>query len=74
LSSEAKGVIWGAMTVVLLADDSTVWERDPLERLAQERGLCTYKHRGYWQYLDTLRDKFVLEEAWRSENPPWKVW
>jgi glucose-1-phosphate cytidylyltransferase len=54
--------------------DSTVWEREPLERLAQEGRLCAYKHRGYWQYLDTLRDKQVLEEAWHSESPPWKVW
>ena len=55
-------------------DDSTVWEREPLERLAQEGKLRAYKHRSYWQYLDTLRDKQVLEEAWHSEHPPWKVW
>jgi glucose-1-phosphate cytidylyltransferase len=54
--------------------DSSVWEREPLERLAQDGKLRAYKHRGYWQYLDTLRDKMVLEEAWHSENPPWKLW
>jgi glucose-1-phosphate cytidylyltransferase len=57
-----------------ITGDSTVWEREPLERLAQDRKLGAYKHRGYWQYLDTLRDKLVLEEAWHSEHPPWKMW
>jgi glucose-1-phosphate cytidylyltransferase len=57
-----------------IADDSTIWEREPLERLAQEGALAAYKHRGYWQSMDTLRDKMVLEADWESGKPPWKVW
>ena len=57
-----------------VTDDSTVWEREPLERLADEGVLAAYKHRGYWQSMDTLRDKMVLEAAWDSGKPPWKVW
>jgi glucose-1-phosphate cytidylyltransferase len=57
-----------------IADDSTVWELEPVERLANEGQLAAYKHRGYWEAMDTLRDKMVLEEAWNSGNPPWKVW
>jgi glucose-1-phosphate cytidylyltransferase len=55
-------------------DDSTVWEHDPLERLAREGRLAAYKHRGYWQSMDTLRDKAVLEADWASGNPPWRIW
>jgi glucose-1-phosphate cytidylyltransferase len=54
--------------------DATVWEREPLERLALEGRLSAYKHRGFWQNMDTLRDKMVLEQLWAPGNPPWKVW
>jgi glucose-1-phosphate cytidylyltransferase len=54
--------------------DTTVWEREPLERLAQDGRLVAYKHTGYWQNMDTLRDRMVLEEQWASKAPPWKVW
>jgi glucose-1-phosphate cytidylyltransferase len=54
--------------------DETSWEREPLERLAHEGRLAAYKHRGYWQNMDTLRDKTILEEQWGSGAPPWKVW
>ncbi|QKT02480.1 glucose-1-phosphate cytidylyltransferase [Ectothiorhodospiraceae bacterium 2226] len=54
--------------------DQTVWEREPLERLAEEGGLSAYRHEGFWQPMDTLRDKHVLEELWRSGQAPWKVW
>jgi glucose-1-phosphate cytidylyltransferase len=54
--------------------DSTVWEREPLERLASEGALAAYKHRGYWQSMETLRDKMLLESEWESAKPPWKVW
>jgi glucose-1-phosphate cytidylyltransferase len=54
--------------------DETVWERGPMERLAREGRLSAYKHTGYWQNMDTLRDKMVLEEQWASGSPPWKVW
>ena len=54
--------------------DSIVWEREPLERLANEGRLVAYKHTGFWQPMDSLRDKNVLESLWQSGNPPWKVW
>ena len=54
--------------------DATVWEREPMERLALEGRLSAYKHRGFWQNMDTLRDKMVLEQLWAPGNPPWKVW
>jgi len=57
-----------------LQDDATVWEREPLERLARERQLAAYFHRGFWQPMDTLRDKNHLEELWAGANPPWKKW
>ena len=57
-----------------VAGDSTVWEREPMERLAQEQKLLAYRHRGFWQSMDTLRDKVLLEELWTSGKPPWKVW
>jgi glucose-1-phosphate cytidylyltransferase len=57
-----------------IAEDHTVWEREPLTQLAKDGKLAAYKHRGYWQNLDTLRDKAVLEEQWATGNPPWRVW
>jgi glucose-1-phosphate cytidylyltransferase len=55
-------------------DDSTIWERKPLEALAHQRTLAAYRHEGFWQPMDGLRDKVYLEELWSSGNPPWKVW
>ena len=57
-----------------LPDDNSILENDALERLANEGQLVAYRHYGFWQCMDTLRDKRQLEEAWRSKNPPWKVW
>jgi glucose-1-phosphate cytidylyltransferase len=57
-----------------IENDSTVWEREPMENLAQEENLAAYRHHGYWQNMDTLRDKNVLEELWRNGDPPWKIW
>lgn len=54
--------------------DSTVWEREPLQRLAKDGMLAAYRHDGFWHPMDTLRDKMVLEQIWASPNPPWKVW
>ena len=54
--------------------DSAVWEREPMENLAQGGMLSAYKHSGYWQNMDTLRDKNVLEELWESGKAPWKIW
>jgi len=58
----------------MIADDSTIWEREPLERLAKEGNLAAYQHHGFWQPMDTLRDKIHLEELWQSGQAPWKVW
>jgi glucose-1-phosphate cytidylyltransferase len=54
--------------------DSTIWEREPLERLARERSLAAHFHKGFWQPMDTLRDKNYLEELWAGGKPPWKCW
>jgi glucose-1-phosphate cytidylyltransferase len=54
--------------------DETVWEREPMERLAQEGKLSAYRHSGFWHPMDTLRDRIVLEEMWASGDPPWQVW
>jgi glucose-1-phosphate cytidylyltransferase len=52
----------------------TVWERDPMERLAREGNLAAYLHKGFWHAMDTLRDKNYLEELWASDSAPWKKW
>jgi len=57
-----------------LKDDTTIWEREPLERLAEENQLSAFKHTGFWQPLDTLRDKNYLEELWNSDKARWKNW
>jgi glucose-1-phosphate cytidylyltransferase len=57
-----------------IAGDATVWEREPMERLASEGQLASYKHPGFWQPVDTLRDKTQLEALWASGKAPWKVW
>lgn len=60
--------------IALVANDETIWEREPLERLAESNQLKAYKHEGFWQPMDTLRDKNYLEELWQSGKAPWKVW
>ena len=54
--------------------DATVWEREPLEQLARDGQLSAFTHRGFWQPMDTLRDKMRLEDLWQSGEAPWKVW
>lgn len=54
--------------------DATTWEKEPMERLAANGELSAYKHNGFWQPMDTLRDKTVLEDLWQSGQSPWKVW
>ena len=54
--------------------NDTIWERTPLERLAKDGQLSAYPHRGFWQPMDTLRDRTKLEELWHLGNAPWKVW
>ena len=57
-----------------LKDDNTIWEREPLEKLAEENELSAFKHTGFWQPLDTLRDKNYLDELWNSDEAFWKNW
>jgi glucose-1-phosphate cytidylyltransferase len=57
-----------------LQNDATVWEQQPLQRLAQEGQLMAYEHHGFWQPMDTLRDKQYLEDLWISGSAPWKQW
>ena len=57
-----------------LTDDSTIWEQEPLNNLASDGQLMAYEHHGFWQPMDTLRDKNHLEELWDSGNAPWKTW
>lgn len=57
-----------------IKDDSTMLEREPIEKIASEGQLMSYKHSGFWQCMDTLRDKEKLEDLWNSGNAPWKVW
>jgi glucose-1-phosphate cytidylyltransferase len=54
--------------------DAVFWEAEPLSRLAEDGELAAYRHYGYWQAMDTLRDKHILEELWQSGNAPWKIW
>lgn len=54
--------------------DATVWERSPMERLAKDGQMSAYLHRGFWQPMDTLRDKTHLEELWSTGRAPWKIW
>ena len=54
--------------------DTTRWEDEPLERLAAERQLSAYRHDGFWQPMDTLRDRKVLEDLWSSGHAPWRSW
>ncbi len=57
-----------------IKDDQTIWETEPLSRLAQDGELAAFRHHGFWQPMDTLRDKTHLEELWQSGKAPWKVW
>ena len=57
-----------------LTDDSTVWEQEPLKNLAADGQLMAYEHHGFWQPMDTLRDKHLLEELWQTGKAPWKIW
>ena len=55
-------------------DDNTFFEKDTLTRLAQDKELSGYLHDGYWQCMDTIREKQLLEEQWESGKAPWKIW
>ena len=58
----------------LIEDDNTIWEKEPLSNLANSSELNAYFHNGFWQPMDTLRDKNKLENLWKSGKAPWKVW
>ncbi|NJR38464.1 MAG: glucose-1-phosphate cytidylyltransferase [Leptolyngbyaceae cyanobacterium CSU_1_4] len=57
-----------------VADDTVMWEHDPLKKLAHDGQLSAYKHSGFWQPMDTLKDKNYLERLWADNKAPWKVW
>lgn len=57
-----------------ISGDQTYLEREPLEKIAQEKQLIAYKYEGFWQSMDTLRDKKLLEEMWSKAEAPWKLW
>ena len=60
--------------IELIEDDSTIWEKSPLETLAKNEQLMAYKHKDFWQPMDTLRDKKKLQDLWESGNAPWRIW
>ena len=57
-----------------IANDSTIWEQQPLMQLATDGQLMAYQHHGFWQPMDTLHDKMTLENLWASGQAPWKKW
>jgi glucose-1-phosphate cytidylyltransferase len=57
-----------------LDGDATIWEQEPLQRLAAEGQLHAFRHEGFFQPMDTLRDRTYLEQLWASGSPPWKCW
>jgi glucose-1-phosphate cytidylyltransferase len=57
-----------------IGGDDIVWEREPLERLATDGQLMAFRHEGFWQPMDTVRERKVLEDLWHSGAAPWKVW
>ena len=58
----------------LITDDETHWELEPILNLVKKNELMVYQHKGFWQSMDTLRDKRTLEDLWEKNSPPWKVW
>ena len=57
-----------------ISGDECVWEKEPMQTLALEDNMAAYLHDGFWQPMDTLRDKIYLEELWSSGKAPWKKW
>lgn len=76
----AEGWINGAFFVLepavfdYIAGDDVMWEQEPMRRLAADGELMAYRHESFWQCMDTLREKHILERYWQSGNPPWKTW
>ena len=57
-----------------IANDLTIWEEEPLKNLSKTKQLKAFKHNGYWQPMDTLNDKIILENLWKEGKAPWKIW
>jgi glucose-1-phosphate cytidylyltransferase len=57
-----------------LADDATIWENEPLRALARDGQLASYRHEGFWQAMDTVRDRMVMEDLWATGRAPWRTW
>ncbi len=57
-----------------IENDNTIFERDPMEKLAMQNELVAFKHDGFWKPMDSLRDKYELESLWTNKNAPWKIW
>jgi glucose-1-phosphate cytidylyltransferase len=76
----SEGWINGAFFVLepevfdYIEGDSTHWEKEPMEKLARDGQLMAYKHSDFWQCMDTIRDRKLLEDLWAKGNPPWKTW
>ena len=74
------GLINGGFFVIspkcidIIMDDKTSWEKEPLEKLAKDNQLNAFKHSGFWQPMDTLREKQILESLWSTGKAPWKTW
>jgi glucose-1-phosphate cytidylyltransferase len=66
--------VFGPEIFDYIAGDSTILEREPLERLASDKELVAYKHDNFWQPMDALRDKNHLEDLWKEGKAPWKLW
>ena len=60
--------------IELIEDDKTIWEEEPLNNLAKNKQLYAYKHHGFWQPMDTLREKIMLNKMWNEKKAPWKIW
>lgn len=76
-----KGMINGGFFVLepkvldyIREGDATIWEKGPLENLASDAQLCAFPHKGFWQPMDTLRDRVYLENLWNTRKAPWKTW
>jgi len=66
--------VLSAKVIPYIQGEDSVWENEPLWRLAADNQLMAYEHRGFWQPMDTLREKVQLEELWASGKAPWKIW
>ncbi len=79
-SEAAEGWINGGFFILdsgvldYIDGDETVWERDPVERLAEAGELVGYRHQGFWSCMDTLKEKNLLEEMWNAGSAPWRIW